>query len=397
MQLDGLMNILSVKPQHKSVSAETNPAEGILGAFEDGFESILANIESTIEHTAAGLENVLESLPEQLNLQLSQILASLKNLAQGTPLASLLQEHDLSPEMFGLSKEQASEIVFDGEVFSDDKGEKSFDIKTAFEKLQVKVKNFSKDVAEVNTKSRLQTSGDEFLQMREGVKKVQSSPLQSYSKSGSEQTSLFAKYNNEAVVHHNQQPTVMSEQLMLQDAVTGVTNSSRGENAGKNVSLQVFDMSDVNITKSNEVIAKIVNYIDQQQLSSKGELDLMVKHEDLGQFRLNVQRGAQDGAIDMRITAGREGHRFFSEHEVELVKTLNNNGVKLTDFKIVQADVIGEAGSSSKSGLSSNDSSEGRQQFGQQGQQRGGGQGSEGSERRRQMWEDYREKMEASA
>ena len=120
-----------------------------------------------------------------------------------------------------------------------------------------------------------------------------------------------------------------------------------------------------------------------------------MKHDELGQFRLNVTRGVDRNAIEMKIMAGGEGHRFFTEHEVDLVKALNQNGVKLTDLKILQSENISESGKSSSGSFSDSQGDEAGSQFGQSRHNQHNGR--DGSERRKLLWEEYREKMGASA
>lgn len=221
-----------------------------------------------------------------------------------------------------------------------------------------------------------------------------------YAKQAEQTGSMFSKYAKEAEVKNivlvdANDDQSQSKQQILAEAITGASKSS-GDTSAKANTTNVFDMTSVNSAKSSEVIAKIVNYLDQQQLTSKGELDVLVKHDELGQFRLNVNRSGDKGSIDMRISAGAEGHRFFTEHEVELVKALNQSGVRLSDLKIVQAEVIGETGKSSSGSFGDSSEDRSSSQFSQSHQQRGGN-NRDGSDRRRHLWQEYRERMGASA
>lgn len=434
MQLEGLMNILAPQTTAKTSAAAKggNPAEGLLEALQGGFEGILAELQQTVEQTAEGLGEALAEVPEAVLEKIQELLGGMEDLAEGTPLAEFLGKNNIEPEVLGLSKADAKELVFDGDTFAGKGKLKSFDLPQALSKLEQKLESVTQMVKEgvenkgealralaeefrsmrpadkMNARDLRRPSffegGDDFLKTREmtGATKAQAQVMTAgYAKQADKDASIFSKYAKETeapMMTKSAQPVseVSMESILIPEAVTATTKSS-GESQVKAQVGQTLDLSQMGNAKPSEVITRIVNYLDQQQLTAKGELDVIVKHDELGQFRLNVAKGAEKGAIDMQISAGREGHRFFVDNEVELVKTLNQNGVRLTDLKIVQADIISEAGSSSKSNsFADSQSGEGRGQFNQSHQQRGG-HSHDGSERRRQLWEEYRERMGASA
>ncbi len=423
MQLNGLQNILQGAKASKA-SAQENPAEGLLESLGGGFEGMLADLTAAVGETADGLSQALVEVPEFLSEKIEEVLGSLSEVAEGTPLGSFLEMMGVDAKSLGVSN--ANEFVFDGDEFVNP-NKQVFDIESALDGLKQKLESvtklvksglegdfesakvFADDLKSLRPGNKLNNSemkrpsffesGDDFLANKELASKqvVTESP---YTKITQKNASMFSKYANEATDAKNADislPEAQSNQQILAEAITGKTKAS-GDMSGKTNSSQVLDLSGSNTAKSNEVISKIVNYLDQQQLTSKGQLDVIVKHDELGQFRLNVNRGADKGSVGMQISATGEGHRFFTEHEVELVKALNQNGVKLTDLKIVQSDIIGGSKSSSSSGSFSESSSEGKSgsQFAdsQQNHQR---QDRNGSDRRKFLWEEYRERMGASA
>lgn len=436
MQLEGLMNILAPKTSAKASAAANggNPAEGLLEALQGGFEGILSELQATVMQTAEGLGEALAEVPEAVMEKIQELLGGMDELTEGTSLSEFLAKNNVEVEVLGLSKSDAKELVFDGETFTGKGKIKTFDLPQALEKLSQKIESvtemvkegfeqkgetarlFAEDLRSMRPGAKSDArdlrrpqffeGGDDFVKAREAMVANKPAVVASgnYAKqAGQENASMFSKYAKSEVESQPVSKTVAmnavtsevtGEQMILPEAITGVSKSS-GEVQTKTQNAPTLDMTNLGNTKPSEVITRIVNYLDQQQLTSKGELDVLVKHDELGQFRLNVARGTEKGAVDMQISAGREGHRFFVDNEVELVKSLNQNGVRLSDLKIVQADVISDSGSSSKSG-SFADSGEGRGQFNQSHQQRGQN-SQDGSERRRQMWEEYRERMGASA
>lgn len=437
MQLNGLANILNPTAGKNASAAATgaNPAEGLLDSLQGGFESILADIQTVVGDTAEGLAEALTQVPEAIMEKISQLLGGMENLEEGTPLSDFLNKMGVDPQVLGLSPKDAKALVFDGDTFIG-KGQtalKEFDLPAALEKLVSKVealkenilpKNkeevvrlFAEDLRSVrpgserklpsieNRRPSFFEGGDDFLKVREMAANAQKPTAQvAYSKAAPQEASMFSKYalENEMAqtTKANQLAAIAGdtsnvEQLILPEAITGVGKAS-GHVEGKTSTAQVFDMNSLGNVKSSEVINRIVTYLDQQQLTSKGNLDVLVKHDELGQFRLNVSRGVEKGAIEMRITAGNEGHRFFVDNEVELVKSLNQNGVRLSDLKILQGDLIAESGNSKSGSFNDSSSGEGRGQYNQSHQGRGG-HSHDGAERRRQMWEEYRERMGAGA
>lgn len=424
MQLNGLQNILQGAKASKA-SAQENPAEGLLESLGGGFEGILADLTAAVGETAEGLSEALVEVPAFLSEKIEEVLGSLSEVAEGTPLGSFLEMMGVDAKSLGVAN--ADEFIFDGDEFVNSKNQ-TFDIESALEGLQTKLESvtklvkssiegdfesakvFANDLKSLNPNNKLNNadakrpaffqSGDDFLANKEMATKqvVTDSP---YAKLAEKNSSMFSKYANEVKESNNTDislPESQSNQQILAEAITGNAKSS-GDMSGKANSQATLDLSGTNAAKSSEVITKIVNYLDQQQLTSKGELDVLVKHDELGQFRLNVNRGVERNSVDMKISAAGEGHRFFTENEVELVKALNQNGVKLADLKIVQSEVIGGS-SKSSAGSFSDSSSEGRSdsQFSQSGgQHQGQRQDRNGGERRKALWEEYRERMGASA
>lgn len=152
----------------------------------------------------------------------------------------------------------------------------------------------------------------------------------------------------------------------------------------------VVDLSSLDASNPQELIQKISDYIQQNSLSKVDGLDLLVKHKDLGQFKISVAQGTAKDQLDMQIlTMSREGHDFFKVNEQGLLKTLTQSGVSLGDFSILTKDI--PKGGSDFNSFSHNGNSQSDQNnsFGQQSSER------RDSERRRELWEEYRERYSA--
>lgn len=179
-----------------------------------------------------------------------------------------------------------------------------------------------------------------------------------------------------------------------------IVNSTQNEaqvdisTAGK-----VLDLSKIDITKTNELISKISDYIEQAQFEKTQKLDLVVKHDQLGQFKIQVNRTAGgNDLIDIKIqSSNAEAHKFFVDNEVDLLQSLSKSGIKVADLKIttgLDASSLSQQGSqeqkdskdprgqmdNGQKSLSSNDQKS---------------QDDRGGQKRRDLWEYYRERYSA--
>lgn len=156
-------------------------------------------------------------------------------------------------------------------------------------------------------------------------------------------------------------------------------------NAGK-----VLDISKMDTANHTEIIKRISDYVQQNQVANSSSLDLTVKHDSLGQFKIQVNKpmDPRSNQMDMQITtSSKEGHEFFMKNEVSLMKNLNQAGIQLSDLRIVSG---GEASS-----FAQNDSrqSGNNNQFNQGPKEQmsfDSGDFSNGSDRRRELWQEAR-------
>lgn len=162
------------------------------------------------------------------------------------------------------------------------------------------------------------------------------------------------------------------------------------QNAGK-----VLDLSKMNTSNSTEIIKRISDYVQQSQVANQDSLDLTVKHDSLGQFKIQVNKpmgGAHSAPMDMQITTTTpEGHEFFVKNETGLLKNLSQAGIQLSDLRIVS--------SSESMGFTQSDSRQSNNsQFGNQAQREfmsfDSGDSSSGSQRRRELWQEARQNQQ---
>jgi hypothetical protein len=160
-----------------------------------------------------------------------------------------------------------------------------------------------------------------------------------------------------------------------------------------NNNTKVLDMSSIDINNKTEIIAKIVNHIEQNKLESSSTIDLLVKHEELGNFRVNVSKTATN-QVDLEIiTQSSKGSEFFMKNEAEMIKALDQSGVKLLNYKLVSSSSHAEF--SKVSSDSKNQGFDmGQQSSQEQSQSKQFQSGNKDSDRRRQLWQEYKEQTE---
>jgi hypothetical protein len=172
------------------------------------------------------------------------------------------------------------------------------------------------------------------------------------------------------------------------------SDGSEMKMASKN---QVLDLSQISASNKTELINKISGYIEQSYISGQDSVEMVVRHEELGNFKVSATRTGVGQQIDLKInTMTEKGHQFFMENESELIKSLTRNGVKISDIKVMNGTEFSLA--ENRSQMSDNSSSQrqgqGRGEYQSQGQNFSDS-ASDGSrqERRRQLWKNAREQF----
>ena len=161
------------------------------------------------------------------------------------------------------------------------------------------------------------------------------------------------------------------------------------QNVSTQGSEKVLDLSKVNTSNTTEIIKKISDYIEQSQVANSNSMDLTVKHEALGQFKIQVNKPIGPGnQMDMQITTSTaEGHDFFMKNEIGLMKNLSQAGIQLSDLRIVSSgDNAGFAGFDSRQNNNSQNSQSSREYMSFDAT----GDSSQGSDRRKELWQEAR-------
>jgi flagellar hook-length control protein FliK len=185
----------------------------------------------------------------------------------------------------------------------------------------------------------------------------------------------------------------VDQESNLQNLMTGQSATPKAAVATTVASSQVLDLSSINPQNSEQIISKISDYITTSRLENQESVDLLVKHESLGQFKVTASKGALPDQVNLEIAAASEkGKIFFQENEVEMIKNLSKSGVKLGDVKVALTS-DSSAQSFEKNDGNSNQNNNGFNS--KSNQQFASGRQESGRERREELWNLYRERLGA--
>lgn len=152
-------------------------------------------------------------------------------------------------------------------------------------------------------------------------------------------------------------------------------------------SQKILDLSTIPSSRTLDIVHEVVEHMDISRLARTGKIDVQVRHNELGQFELNVMRGRHD-KVDLDIkTDSTQGHQFFQENEGELIKSLNRAGIRVGDLRVfgggsaeflVKGELLSERGEQQE-----RNGAHGRSDHPEE---------DADSRRRRDLWEEYRER-----
>jgi hypothetical protein len=159
---------------------------------------------------------------------------------------------------------------------------------------------------------------------------------------------------------------------------------------------KILDLSQIKAESKTALIKEVSNYIEQSYVSNQETVDLVVKHDELGSFRILAHKSGPGNQVDLEInTVTKQAETFFLESESELIKNLQSGGVKLSSVKVVAKPEFLFTMEGGKSGNMEQSLDSGRDQgFHGRGEQRNQGSSqkfSDGRDRRGELWQQAQE------
>ncbi len=184
------------------------------------------------------------------------------------------------------------------------------------------------------------------------------------------------------------------QSLIKESFIPIMQKNETAQNTMSQDSSKILDLSKINSSNTTEIIKKISDYIEQSQVANSNTMDLTVKHESLGQFKIQVNKPVgPSNQMDMQITTSTaEGHEFFMKNEIGLIKNLSQAGIQLSDLRIISG---GESASFAGNDSRQNNNSQNGANAGREFMSFDTtGDSSHGSDRRRELWQEARENQQ---
>ena len=192
---------------------------------------------------------------------------------------------------------------------------------------------------------------------------------------------------------------VMFGNLNNQNQNMADTNSGQAANMMNNQSSQattssaatakVFDINSLQGTSgSEEVIAKVQDYITQVRVGKRSDVQMSFKHDDLGRIDLHVQKVEGDKLNISIATSSVEGKDFFMKNQTEILRNLAQSGVQVGGFKLE----ISQPQNTANQNLNQDNGKQESAQSGQNQRQSENGQRDDEARKRSELWEAVEQK-----
>lgn len=370
---------------------------------ESHSENILPkNTQLQVENTESDLLN---------NLETAKTEAPLRN--KSNELDFLLAKNNLPKNTAKVSPVDSEAVIKQGKIVSPEKGElpktKVQSSEDFVNQLQMMKKNtiaYQKDSGDIGVVRPMQNTAVLGMsaykkgqnQIDENIIKFPTAHKTEVASINKLEGSLVEEVDTSAI--DLMSSAVSSKQAQSGGINLGLNMSESGE--GVKSQSEVLDLGNMKVSNSSQIVQKVVNYIEQKNIANSDSIDLLVKHDELGLMKITAQKaGVTGGQVNLEIQAQTEaGHKFFVDNEAELIKSLNNSGIKLSNIKITNSVDTLIATSDSKMSGDQNFSHDKGQSFSQQqssSQFNQQGSSRDGSQRRQELWQQYREQMQQSA
>lgn len=235
------------------------------------------------------------------------------------------------------------------------------------------------------------TSGDDFVQAKGSAQPALVNAKANSLFSGKKMNGLN-QYSKES---QNLDSNIISiSNIELPDAAIGMAQF-KGDSGFDQLAPQakMVNLSNIQANDNTSLIDQVTKLIEQNNIKSADTMDVTVKHDDLGQFKIEVSKNANTDQLDIRIISKEKaGHNFFVENEAQLSKSLNQSGIKLANIKVsLSSENVfssnADTGKDSSESFSQNSKNQ-NGQFGQRDNE------NSDSQRRKHLWQAFKENAE---
>lgn len=347
------------------------------------FLNMLMQLESNPE-TLGSTGEIDTNLLKQLMSQLSpQELIDVKQNPTLSPELKLLLEQQTPLVLNPTSDEELLNLLDIKNISGKEKIARSPSIDFAPEEIDPKLMSFEDFLAQKNAVTKKVTSSQAYGLPQNKNSLPQMNP-ELVEASTMKNPLLDGKMNPLVLNHSNQ---VNASEL------TPITNSLMNNNQSLSPLIntqtpqKVFDLSQLQNTSQDQIISQIKDYIVQAKTASEPSVNMKVQHQDLGMIDITVQKMPQE-AIQIAIqTSSQDAKLFLNTHQRDLIQSLNQTGIQVSDLKIDSSSSLGKANADSSGQQQGFDQSSSGKQFGSENNQR-----QQDSQRRNELWKFLEEK-----
>jgi hypothetical protein len=182
----------------------------------------------------------------------------------------------------------------------------------------------------------------------------------------------------------NLEPEQLTTTTMME-----ANNSSQKNQSNLGSQVKVMNFESINTTSPDQLISKIQDYIMQAKVGNEPEVQLNVEHKELGRLDILVRKINQDMVSVKIATHSNEGTQFFQQQQSNLLHTLAQSGVQVSEFKLDSSSSNMNNGQSMDQNMANSE--------GQKGQSSSQNQRRQDSERREHLWKMMEDRYKEAA
>ena len=169
--------------------------------------------------------------------------------------------------------------------------------------------------------------------------------------------------------------SIMPEQTQVNPNILRVGKSEHTELKPQTIDMGQIDSS-LMVNREN-LINEISGYIIETQINNAPSLEVNMKHQELGNINLMVNKSNPEGLDIVLTTNNAQANMVLNDSKLDLLNPLSAAGIQVADVKIDQSS--NSSSFAQNFGESSQNQNSSRQQNSNQ----------RDSERRRQLWEEF--------
>jgi hypothetical protein len=349
---------------------------------------------------------------------LMDILGGAKGKTQKVDLLSILNSAKENPEALNDLPKEVLKLIgenfkFDGQTILNQDG-KPIQVQDILNKINemkpellspkasskeaelMEVRNLLKghnlDAANTSRKSQtLFTSGNDFVEAKGSAQPALVNAKATDMMGGKKMNGLN-QYSKES--QNLDTKLISNSNVEIPPAAIGMTQFKNGSDFDQLApQTKVVDLSNVQANDNSSLINQVSKLIERNNIKSAETMEVTVKHDDLGQFKIEVSKNAKTDQLDVRIISKEKaGHNFFVENEGQLAKSLSQSGIKLANIKVsLSSENVFTSNADTGKGSSESFSQNSKNQNGQFGQ---GQNENTDSQRRKHLWQAFKENAE---